>query len=272
MFGTSAATFNDDGVTALYQHLRELLAERGLSARPGRPAPGRRYVTPAGAAQIVPPSRARYLAEIAETVRDVPRAHRATRPRPARRVQRLSAVRDELAELPASAGEVDRLLGDARERLDEGARRALERWPRTVRGLQRRRAGGDRARPGSAHPPGARVTVRQPDPAGGAAALRRPRGAAAVPARGEPARLVPVHRRGVPVQAGGRGPGPDVRRRGRPVPHQPAVQAARPRAARRPGCPRRSTRSPSTAATRPSGPTSTARSAPRASRSRRWTT
>ncbi len=29
MFGTSAASFNDDGVTALYQHLRAALAEQG---------------------------------------------------------------------------------------------------------------------------------------------------------------------------------------------------------------------------------------------------
>ena len=43
----------------------------------------------------------------------------------------------------------------------------------------------------------------------------RPRRAAALPARGEPAGPLPVHRRGVPVQARGRGPGADVRRRGR---------------------------------------------------------
>src|SRR5207344_668214 len=30
VFGTSAPTFNDDGVTALYQHLRGVLGEAGL--------------------------------------------------------------------------------------------------------------------------------------------------------------------------------------------------------------------------------------------------
>ena len=35
VFGTSAATFNDDGVTALYQELRGLLAERGLEVSEG---------------------------------------------------------------------------------------------------------------------------------------------------------------------------------------------------------------------------------------------
>ena len=35
VFGTSAATFNDDGVTALYQHLRGLLADDGLTVGEG---------------------------------------------------------------------------------------------------------------------------------------------------------------------------------------------------------------------------------------------
>ena len=42
VFGTSAATFNDNGVTALYQHLAGLLAARGLAAGRGRAARGQR--------------------------------------------------------------------------------------------------------------------------------------------------------------------------------------------------------------------------------------
>ena len=42
VFGTSAATFNDNGVTALYQHLAGLLAARGLAAGRGRAARGHR--------------------------------------------------------------------------------------------------------------------------------------------------------------------------------------------------------------------------------------
>ena len=43
VFGTSAATFDDDGVTALYHHLRDLLAADGLPVSEGRLArpPGR---------------------------------------------------------------------------------------------------------------------------------------------------------------------------------------------------------------------------------------
>ena len=68
MFGTIAATFNDDGVTALYQHLAELLAGRGLPLAEGvLPAAAGRTST--DAAVIVPPARTGYLAEIAATVR-----------------------------------------------------------------------------------------------------------------------------------------------------------------------------------------------------------
>jgi methylmalonyl-CoA mutase len=68
VFGTSAATFNDDGVTALYKHLADLLAEHGLPLAEGMlPAvPG--HVS-TSAASVIPPARAAYLAEIAATVR-----------------------------------------------------------------------------------------------------------------------------------------------------------------------------------------------------------
>src|SRR3954453_16760514 len=35
VFGPIAARFNDDGVTALYQHLRDLLVDKGLTIGPG---------------------------------------------------------------------------------------------------------------------------------------------------------------------------------------------------------------------------------------------
>src|SRR5699024_12010197 len=49
VYGSSAATFNDDGVTALYQHLRDMLAERGLSVSAGTlPTGGGKGATDAG--------------------------------------------------------------------------------------------------------------------------------------------------------------------------------------------------------------------------------
>src|SRR5919107_482839 len=68
VFGTSAATFNDDGVTALYQHLREELADAGLEVQEGTlPHVDVRHSTVTQT--IVPPGRVRYLSEVAETVR-----------------------------------------------------------------------------------------------------------------------------------------------------------------------------------------------------------
>ena len=68
VFGTSAATFDDDGVTALYHHLRDLLADRRAARRRGTAgAPAGKTSTRRDA--VLPPNRVRYLAEIAETVR-----------------------------------------------------------------------------------------------------------------------------------------------------------------------------------------------------------
>src|SRR5688572_14720761 len=68
VFGTIAARFNDDGVTALYHALAAKLGEKGLGLRPGRLARPAAKVSSAAHA-IVPPQRSRYLAEIAEAVR-----------------------------------------------------------------------------------------------------------------------------------------------------------------------------------------------------------
>ncbi len=63
MFGTIAARFNDDGVTAVYQHLRSALdLPRGSLARVDTDVS-------TGSTVIVPPARERYLADVAETVR-----------------------------------------------------------------------------------------------------------------------------------------------------------------------------------------------------------
>jgi len=68
VFGTIAARFNDDGVTALYQHLRGQLAAAGLTVSEGTLSP---VATRASTeiSVLVPSARSRYLAEIAETVR-----------------------------------------------------------------------------------------------------------------------------------------------------------------------------------------------------------
>lgn len=126
VFGTSAATFDDDGVTALYQHLRGLLVEKGLPAGEGTLAPVG-HKTSTRIRQLVPSSRVRYLAEIADTVRGY-HARTAELAAAARRVQRLAAVAEELT----SREEIDALLADARADLPRELRDQIDGWPALV--------------------------------------------------------------------------------------------------------------------------------------------
>ena len=126
VFGTSAARFDDDGVTALYQHLRDLLVGRGLPAGAGRlPAVATR--TSSGLHTPVPAERVRYLAEIAETVRGY---HRRTAELAdvARRRQHLTTALTLLPDVEPLA----RLVEQADGELDAGTKEQLDRWPATV--------------------------------------------------------------------------------------------------------------------------------------------
>ena len=128
VFGTSAATFNDDGVTALYQHLSGALAEHGLHLDAGV-LPRVEVRHSSGITQVVPPQRVRHLSEIADAVRGF---HTDTEryADQARRVQRLEAVAAELAD--GDAGDVPGLLAHARTELDGDVAAMLEGWPSVV--------------------------------------------------------------------------------------------------------------------------------------------
>lgn len=126
VFGTSAATFNDDGVTALYQHLRGLLTERGLPVADGvLPEVDVRHSTVIS--QVLPAERVRYLSEITQTVRDYHAATEALAAA-ARRVQQVEAV---AAELPDS-GDVSALLSKATADLPSEVADQLAAWPSVV--------------------------------------------------------------------------------------------------------------------------------------------
>jgi isobutyryl-CoA mutase len=119
VFGTIAARYNDAGVTALYHHLKGMLLE---DAGPGL-LPQVSERTSQASAAIVPPSRSRYLAEIAETVRAY-HAETLAQAEVARRRQQLAAVQelmddDRLKELHAAAD---------RELTDE-SRTLVDTWP-----------------------------------------------------------------------------------------------------------------------------------------------
>ncbi len=130
VFGTMASRFNDDGVTALYQALAEKLAEKGLKLSPGKLAPA---ATRHSTTQIVivPAARVRYLAEIADTVRQY---HHwvAGETRIARERQQLRAVKGILAaECGKDVAELDTLAADRDAKQDPRARKLLDMWPKT---------------------------------------------------------------------------------------------------------------------------------------------
>jgi len=123
VFGTSAATFDDDGVTALYQFLRGLLAGHGLAVDEGVLAPvsGK---TSTRIQQVLPPDRVRYLAEIAETLRDY-HAETEVLVERVRRAQRFNVVADEVPEAKELA---ERAARDVPELVQS----QLAEWPSVV--------------------------------------------------------------------------------------------------------------------------------------------
>jgi methylmalonyl-CoA mutase len=135
VFGTMAARFNDDGVTALYQALLPRLAELGLTLPLGvdggrLPRVATRHSSQLHA--IVPPQRSRYLAEIADTVRAYKRRVRQQATL-AREVQQLRAAAAMLSvdkpHRPKAAEAALDLAAQREQRLDADARKLLQQWP-----------------------------------------------------------------------------------------------------------------------------------------------
>ena len=127
VFGTSAARFDDDGVTALFQELKTLLGGKGLPLGSGV-LPRVDVRASSGLTSVVPTSRARYLADVADTVRGY---HRTT-------AEQASLARDR-QHLMTAAGLLD---GDAaraaRTKADgidllPAVDHLLEEWPQLVR-------------------------------------------------------------------------------------------------------------------------------------------
>ncbi|MBM7775201.1 methylmalonyl-CoA mutase [Actinokineospora baliensis] len=130
VYGTSAATFNDDGVTALYQALRELLADKGVAFGDGA-LPHVEGKVSTSAATVVPAQRARYLSDIADTVRGY---HRKTdqQVEAVREHSALSLARKAIELAGSSTEDLDRLVAEAQRRVDRDTEDLLAAWPSTV--------------------------------------------------------------------------------------------------------------------------------------------
>jgi methylmalonyl-CoA mutase len=131
VFGTMAARFNDDGVTALYQALKVRLGELGLKLKEGLlPIVDVRHST--NQTPVVPTARTRYLAEISDTVRGYKKQAR-TQANLAREIQQLRAAAvmlevDKPGRAKAAEAAID--LAIRREETQEpGAKKLLGHWP-----------------------------------------------------------------------------------------------------------------------------------------------
>ncbi len=133
VFGTIASRFNDDGITALYQALVPELRKHGLTefksclARVDTKISSQRTV-------IIPEQEQRYLADIADVVRDY-HQQVATQSQLARERQQLLASKNMLEnadsddDASANLSAIDSLIASKEEALDSRAKRLLETWP-----------------------------------------------------------------------------------------------------------------------------------------------
>ncbi len=127
VYGTIAARFNDDGVTALYQGLVGLLCDKGLELSPGRLPSVENKATTAKTV-IVPAARARYLAEIADAVRGY-HQQVGEQVKMIRRRQQLQAVKILLESEGKSAADLEPLLDQTELQIDPHARKLVDMWP-----------------------------------------------------------------------------------------------------------------------------------------------
>ncbi|MBT4165077.1 MAG: methylmalonyl-CoA mutase family protein [Porticoccaceae bacterium] len=131
VFGSIASHFNDDGVTAAYQELLKLLQARGLCQFDQHLEPVSCRMS-SEKSSVVPADRQRYLAEIADTVRNY-HQHVEKQATLARQKQQLAATKSMLNDSGAKAPlEIDELIKDREKTMDGRAATLLENWPAVV--------------------------------------------------------------------------------------------------------------------------------------------
>ncbi len=155
VFGTVASHFNDDGVTALYQALAARLVDKGLAAGPGA-LPTVTAKQSSGRGAVVPAARARYLAEIADALRDyhawardqarlarerqqvratmamlLARHDAAARTRRGADADEATAAAPGSASPPTLVADLGALAHERESALDPRAKKLLDMWPQT---------------------------------------------------------------------------------------------------------------------------------------------
>jgi len=127
VFGTIAARFNDDGVTALYKEMLGQLHQHGLNVtEDALPAQTVRFSS--DQQELIPAKRIRYLSEIADTVREY-KKHAHAQAAIARERQQLSESARMLQAAGKPENELDGLIAQRDQQLDAHSKRLLEQWP-----------------------------------------------------------------------------------------------------------------------------------------------
>ena len=128
VFGTISAQFNDDGVTAAYQHLVGELLNRGLKSFNRR----LRHVdvrTSSKKSFIIPPGKERYLASIADTVRDYHEAVES-QAKLAGELQSLKTTQLLMSNASTdSSSALDALIKEHEATIEKNTVGLLEQWP-----------------------------------------------------------------------------------------------------------------------------------------------
>jgi methylmalonyl-CoA mutase len=132
VFGTMAARFNDDGVTALYQALLPRLQALGLPMQPEGLLPRVAVRFSSNQTPVVPAARTRYLADISDTVRGY-KARARAQAKLAREIQQLRAAAQMLeVGKPGKARAAEAAIDLAVQReanQDADAHKLLAQWP-----------------------------------------------------------------------------------------------------------------------------------------------
>ena len=132
VFGTMAARFNDNGVTAVYQSIAASLRACGLTKSGGALATvNTRHSTDDSV--ILPSNKMRYLAEISETIRQY-HTHAYKQANHARAMQQLVASQKMLAENNISVDEegLQGLVASHQQSLNSHSVKLMEQWPAIV--------------------------------------------------------------------------------------------------------------------------------------------
>ena len=125
VYGTIAARFNDDGVTALYHGLCQVLTGKGLDLDQGVLAVPE-LKTSTRSDVIIPADRVRYLAEISQSLRAY-KKHSRAQADTASELQSLETTKSLLDQSDHAA--IDALIDHRKAQLDDQSSELLRDWP-----------------------------------------------------------------------------------------------------------------------------------------------